>query len=772
MKKAAAVSESPKTATAASFFRPHPGLQPGTEETRGDPFFMPAIQPKLMVGAADSPAEKEADRMADQVVQRLAEPAPVLRAPEKEEEEKVQRQAGEEPSQAKTTTPLKKSTFEFMLTGSDAQKFLDGLILALPKQSSIGGTGPKTPQAPERVSLWTRNNFSIGLRLSLPTLDLTQDPKYIIGGAEIRQARFKSAVENWTGNVPTGLDAIDLGQGFKVAWSIFATQLAPDLASGLSSAVSSPPKGGTEFDLQLDFYPILEGGLKGGGLSFRVIGDWDRYVFGKLFSGSRKEPKTGAGAPLRRKTEQEDEPVQAKHADSAAPASVTATLQSSKGGGQPLPGTLRTPIESAFGADFGSVRIHTGAEAAHMNQSLHAQAFTHGRDIYFNEGKYRPETTEGKHLLAHELGHVAQQRGGEKKDVKYVRRRTTIEDILEPGKNATKADWIKWEQGLKKVIEEIDERNLLIDSIQIDYLPKINKSLENSFENHIRGYSGYYKKHLEMIKKAGDNRDQRNELIGFVISVVIGATISYFAPALIPIMRNLVGWKKAMSDVLRTTTSTYLSSRVKDMVYSPRIKGFEQPKGAIDISELIDKLFRFINENFNLLQILYLKNVLLKERVEKILEEIDCFLNGREVRRSVSYIKKYTLQYMRENMYLPDRDEMKKFIKDLEQVSKMKLSAISGLELEQDIWILWISTIDKENSDFLDENIIENYLKEIKVIGPGKSRLGLDFGSVTLESDELKAIERAKTEKWNIRVKYSKMAKGFQNILNMDIKGK
>lgn len=422
MKKTVPVSTPPKTAPAAPFFQPRPGMQPETEETGGDPFFGPAILPKLMVGAADSPAEKEADRMADQVVQRLAEPAPLQRAPEKEEEkvqrqaqkeeEKVQRQAGEEePSQAKTTTPLKKSGFEFMLAGSDAQKFLDGLILALPKQSSAGGTEPKTPQAPERVSLWTRNNFSIGLRLSLPTSDLTLDPKYILGGAEIRQARFKSAVENWTGNVPTGLDAIDLGQGFKVSWSIFATHLAPDLASGLSSAVSSQPNGGTEFNLQLDFFPILEGGLTGGGLSFRVVGDWDRYVFGKLFSGSRKETKTGAGAPLRRKTEQEDEPVQAKHADSAAPASLTTTLQSSKGGGQPLPGTLRTPIENAFGADFGSVRIHTGAEAAHMNQSLHAQAFTHGRDIYFNEGKYRPETTEGKHLLAHELGHVAQEGG-------------------------------------------------------------------------------------------------------------------------------------------------------------------------------------------------------------------------------------------------------------------------------------------------------------------------------------------------------------------------
>jgi hypothetical protein len=46
-----------------------------------------------------------------------------------------------------------------------------------------------------------------------------------------------------------------------------------------------------------------------------------------------------------------------------------------------------------------------------MNKELHAQAFTHGSDIYFNEGKYNPASNEGKQLLAHELTHVVQQTG-------------------------------------------------------------------------------------------------------------------------------------------------------------------------------------------------------------------------------------------------------------------------------------------------------------------------------------------------------------------------
>jgi hypothetical protein len=46
-----------------------------------------------------------------------------------------------------------------------------------------------------------------------------------------------------------------------------------------------------------------------------------------------------------------------------------------------------------------------------MNQSLSAKAFTHGNDVYFNKGQYKPKSSEGKHLLAHELAHVVQQRG-------------------------------------------------------------------------------------------------------------------------------------------------------------------------------------------------------------------------------------------------------------------------------------------------------------------------------------------------------------------------
>ena len=80
-------------------------------------------------------------------------------------------------------------------------------------------------------------------------------------------------------------------------------------------------------------------------------------------------------------------------------------------GGQKIDATTKAEMEQGFGADFSHVRIHNDAEAQHMSKDIGAQAFTHGNDIYFSDGKYNPNSKEGKHLLAHELTHTIQQKG-------------------------------------------------------------------------------------------------------------------------------------------------------------------------------------------------------------------------------------------------------------------------------------------------------------------------------------------------------------------------
>jgi Domain of unknown function (DUF4157) len=82
------------------------------------------------------------------------------------------------------------------------------------------------------------------------------------------------------------------------------------------------------------------------------------------------------------------------------------------GAGLPLEPALREYMEPRFGVDLGAVRLHTGGDAARAARELNARAFTAGRDIVFGASEFRPETTAGRHLLAHELTHVLQQAAG------------------------------------------------------------------------------------------------------------------------------------------------------------------------------------------------------------------------------------------------------------------------------------------------------------------------------------------------------------------------
>ncbi len=104
-------------------------------------------------------------------------------------------------------------------------------------------------------------------------------------------------------------------------------------------------------------------------------------------------------------------PVQTKPETGSGAASpvISSKIESSAGKGTPLPQKTLQEMNASFGADFSSVKVHHDSEAVNMNGELQAQAFTHGRDIYFNKGKYNPENKEGKFLLAHELTHVVQQ---------------------------------------------------------------------------------------------------------------------------------------------------------------------------------------------------------------------------------------------------------------------------------------------------------------------------------------------------------------------------
>ncbi|MFQ5598901.1 MAG: DUF4157 domain-containing protein, partial [Nitrospiria bacterium] len=94
------------------------------------------------------------------------------------------------------------------------------------------------------------------------------------------------------------------------------------------------------------------------------------------------------------------------------PTEIGTGIRSLQGGGRPLSKSERGFFEPRFGQDFSQVRLHNGAQAAALAQSMHARAFTLGHDVVFGAREYTPNSHIGRRLLAHELTHVVQQNGG------------------------------------------------------------------------------------------------------------------------------------------------------------------------------------------------------------------------------------------------------------------------------------------------------------------------------------------------------------------------
>ena len=89
---------------------------------------------------------------------------------------------------------------------------------------------------------------------------------------------------------------------------------------------------------------------------------------------------------------------------------VQAAIAASHGSGQALDMRASEALEPSLGT-LGDVRVHTGDGAAALARAVSARAFTVGTDIFFGSGEYRPGTSDGNQLIAHEVAHVAQQRG-------------------------------------------------------------------------------------------------------------------------------------------------------------------------------------------------------------------------------------------------------------------------------------------------------------------------------------------------------------------------
>jgi len=134
----------------------------------------------------------------------------------------------------------------------------------------------------------------------------------------------------------------------------------------------------------------------------------------------------------------------------------------SRSGGQPLSRSSLDFFEPRFGYDFSDVRIHSGHQAAESARSLGAQAYTVGNNVVFGSGKYAPDDSSGKQLIAHELTHVIQQSGsGSKK----LNRSKSGKKLTRPSSDRAKL---------------VQRKRMQIGDVDADFQPRV--VLETAFQ--------------------------------------------------------------------------------------------------------------------------------------------------------------------------------------------------------------------------------------------------------------------------------------------------
>lgn len=124
-----------------------------------------------------------------------------------------------------------------------------------------------------------------------------------------------------------------------------------------------------------------------------------------------EERKRKAEEEKKREDPVQREPATTSEAPPANDYDTSGVDAATRGGGRTLDPSLRHSMEARFGYDFSSVRLHDDPQAASAAAGVDAAAFTVGEHIVFGSGRFDPSSLEGRHLLAHELAHVVQERG-------------------------------------------------------------------------------------------------------------------------------------------------------------------------------------------------------------------------------------------------------------------------------------------------------------------------------------------------------------------------
>ena len=401
------------------------------------------IQAKLKIGRPGDAYEREADRVADQVM-RMGDTAVHLKTPlststnsddiQREENDKtgavlsegvtltyeqMKEQPGFEALQKQQTDKLKLKLWDSQ--PAEAKAGIIGFGL-----SSLGLLG---------------TTFALDPRFRSDTIDTLQDTNLLFLPNLLLPYSEYATLSSFKYNLPTAQFApytfeteFSLDAWFKLMqdkWNIPQVGLSVGIESAYSESAGFSPITGGNFKLKFGGGIVNLSGFYNQALpptpmliSDPTAGEPPMWLMRSLPGQLEENLSQGSGVfltvdvlrlpQLFNPPPKESVPTiqrmpNGAHSGQSMPAMPQSARELSAGQGKPLDHSTKRFMENRFRRNFSDVRIHTGNQAAEAAQSIHARAYTSGNHIVFGSGAYQPETDSGRRLLAHELTHVIQQ---------------------------------------------------------------------------------------------------------------------------------------------------------------------------------------------------------------------------------------------------------------------------------------------------------------------------------------------------------------------------
>jgi Domain of unknown function (DUF4157) len=240
---------------------------------------------------------------------------------------------------------------------------------------------------------------------------------------------------------------------------------------------------------------------------------------------------------IRRSTASASEGGTVGLAGGLVPDDASDAIEAARRGGAPLAARVRGQMETAFGADFGAVRVHVGPQVDELNDRLQARAFTTGADMFVRRADYAPDTAAGQHLLAHELAHTLQGGSATRRSADDIVRRYT--DI--PTKAVWKQDSDVWGVKRSDEMKAVDDAVEEYDALRTDDDIGLRRQYLRRIDGFIRAWRS--KKTAAGVAKS-DRKDAVEELDA-VVQAKINENLAEHAEELGPLAAD---YQQAVTD--------------------------------------------------------------------------------------------------------------------------------------------------------------------------------------------------------------------------------